>query len=160
MRAPNSHRVALLHLAKDLPKSVERYVQEGLDKGMDESKAWAIAWSRYCKYKEPGSPHCQMETSEYLPNQGKTAAGGNMTRGYLELLMKEAARTYGYSVAQKGPMFFSVINKGSGLKVVGSVKTGTLEMYPIDAQSPFELIKKGELTGVPSEDLQFYASAR
>lgn len=34
--------------AVDLPKSVERYVKEHKDKGMEEGKAWAIAWSRYC----------------------------------------------------------------------------------------------------------------
>lgn len=73
---PSAKRVATLFIARNLPKNVERYVQEGLDSGMDESKAWAIAWSRYCKYKEPGSPHCQMETSEYLPNQGKKKTSG------------------------------------------------------------------------------------
>ncbi len=34
--------------AKDLPKNVERYVQEGKDQGLDEGEAWAVAWSRYC----------------------------------------------------------------------------------------------------------------
>ena len=34
--------------AKDLPPDVERYVQEGKDSGMDEGKAWAVAWSRWC----------------------------------------------------------------------------------------------------------------
>lgn len=31
-----------------VPADVERYVQEHKDQGMDEGKAWAIAWSRYC----------------------------------------------------------------------------------------------------------------
>lgn len=57
--------------AKDLPPDVERYVQEGLDKGMPEDKAWAIAWSRWCKYKSPGDEHCSGGPGEYL--QGKTA---------------------------------------------------------------------------------------
>ena len=35
-------------VAKDLPKTVERYVKEHKEQGMDEDKAWAIAWSRYC----------------------------------------------------------------------------------------------------------------
>lgn len=68
-RKPSVHKVALLHVAKDLPKSVERYVEEGKDQGLDEGEAWAVAWSRYCKYKEPGSPHCQRPPSGYLTNQ-------------------------------------------------------------------------------------------
>lgn len=35
-------------VAKNLPPSVERYVKEHKEQGMDEGKAWAIAWSRYC----------------------------------------------------------------------------------------------------------------
>lgn len=34
--------------AKNLPKDVERYVDEGIEQGMSEDKAWAVAWSRYC----------------------------------------------------------------------------------------------------------------
>ena len=61
--------------AKDLPKHVERYVEEGKEQGLDESEAWAVAWSRYCKYKFPNSPRCKKESPEdYLPNQGKKAA--------------------------------------------------------------------------------------
>lgn len=52
----------------NLPKDVERYVQEGLDAGMDESKAWAIAWSRFCKYKNPDSTHCKQD--EYFHGKG------------------------------------------------------------------------------------------
>jgi len=47
--------------AKNLPADVERYVQEGKDQGMDESKAWAVAWSRFCQYKDPGSDHCKQD---------------------------------------------------------------------------------------------------
>ena len=63
--------------SKNLPKHVERYVQEGKDQGLDEGEAWAVAWSRYCKYKNPDSPHCKKDSpSDYLPNQGKKQAGG------------------------------------------------------------------------------------
>jgi hypothetical protein len=57
----------------NLPKDVERYVKEHKEQGVPEDKAWAIAWSRYCKYKNPGSDHCKMETSEYFPGQNKSA---------------------------------------------------------------------------------------
>jgi len=63
--------------AKNLPKHVERYVQEGKDQGLDEGEAWAVAWSRYCKFRNPDSPHCKKDSPEdYLPNQGKKQAGG------------------------------------------------------------------------------------
>lgn len=45
-----------------VPADVERYVQEHKDQGMDEGKAWAIAWSRYCEYKNPGSDHCRKDS--------------------------------------------------------------------------------------------------
>lgn len=34
--------------AGDIPKTVERYVKEHKEQGMEEDKAWAVAWSRYC----------------------------------------------------------------------------------------------------------------
>ena len=74
---PNHHKIAFLHAtgartAKNLPKNVERYVQEGKDQGLGEGEAWAVAWSRYCKFKNPDSPHCKKDSpSDYLQNQGK-----------------------------------------------------------------------------------------
>jgi|11_taG_2_1085331.scaffolds.fasta_scaffold136520_2 hypothetical protein len=47
---------------KDIPKTVERYVEEHLEQGNDEGKAWALAWSRYCEYKNPGSPRCKQDS--------------------------------------------------------------------------------------------------
>jgi hypothetical protein len=41
-----------------IPADVERYVKEHKEKGYDEGYAWALAWSRYCEYKNPDSPHC------------------------------------------------------------------------------------------------------
>lgn len=48
--------------AGTIPVEVERYVDEAKEKGYDESHAWAIAWSRYCKYKNPGSNHCKQDS--------------------------------------------------------------------------------------------------
>lgn len=45
----------------DIPKTVKRYVDEHLEQGNDEGKAWALAWSRYCKFKNPGSPRCKQD---------------------------------------------------------------------------------------------------
>ena len=54
----------------DIPADVERYVKEIKDgnPGYDDAQAWATAWSRYCKYKNPGSDHCKMDTNDYFKN--------------------------------------------------------------------------------------------
>lgn len=71
---------SILKLAVNLPADVERYVEEGTDAGMPEDKAWAVAWSRYCKYKNPESEHCQMNKSEYFPGRkAKFERGVSMT---------------------------------------------------------------------------------
>lgn len=46
-----------------MPADVDRYVKEmkGKDPSMSDDKAWAIAWSRYCKYKNPGSDSCKQD---------------------------------------------------------------------------------------------------
>lgn len=72
--------------AVDLPPDVERYVQEGLDSGMDEGKAWAIAWSRWCKYKSPGDSHCSQGPGGYF--QGR-AAMEFTTKNEMESYLKE-----------------------------------------------------------------------
>lgn len=45
-----------------IPAEVERYVDEFKEKGYDESYAWAMAWSRFCKYKSPGSSQCKQDS--------------------------------------------------------------------------------------------------
>lgn len=64
--------------AKNLPKDVERYVQEHKDQGADESKAWALAWSRYCEYKNPDSPHCKQDN--YFPGKKKASLLHRVTK--------------------------------------------------------------------------------
>jgi hypothetical protein len=55
-----------------IPADVERYVEETRESNpdYDDAQVWAVAWSRYCKYKNPGSDHCKKPTSEYFPNKG------------------------------------------------------------------------------------------
>lgn len=70
-------------MPEDIPKTVERYVDEHQEEqGMDEDKAWAVAWSRYCS-DNPDSPHCQQD--EYFPNRPEVAEGiresNQQTRG-------------------------------------------------------------------------------
>jgi hypothetical protein len=52
----------------DIPADVERYVKETKESNpdYDDAKVWAVAWSRYCKYKQPGSEHCHMNTNDYF----------------------------------------------------------------------------------------------
>ena len=75
-----SEMAQLLKTAENLPPDVERYVEEGKAQGLDEGEAWAVAWSRYCKYKNPGSEHCQKSPGEYFPGRkAKFEKGKSMT---------------------------------------------------------------------------------
>jgi hypothetical protein len=58
-----------------IPADVERYVEETRESNpdYDEGQVWAVAWSRYCKYKNPGSDHCKKPTSEYFPGRKNAA---------------------------------------------------------------------------------------
>ena len=58
---------------RDIPKTVKRYVEEHKEQGADESKAWALAWSRYCKYKYPDSPHCKKDPDEYFSGRDSSS---------------------------------------------------------------------------------------
>jgi hypothetical protein len=51
---------------KPIPITVERYYSEHISKGVPEKQAWALAWSRYCKYSYPGSKRCQKKPSQYF----------------------------------------------------------------------------------------------
>jgi len=50
------------------PKYVHEKYKEILknQKEKDEGKAKAVAWSIYCRYKNPGSPRCSKKPEEYL----------------------------------------------------------------------------------------------
>jgi len=58
--------------AENLPDYVEDKVKMFKEKGYSEDKAWPIAWSIYCKYKEPNSPHCHQDTDDYFSKQAST----------------------------------------------------------------------------------------
>ena len=61
-----------------MPKDVDRYFKETKEQNpdYDDSKAWAVAWSRYCKYKNPDSKHCQKKSpSSYFKKKKKKKAG-------------------------------------------------------------------------------------
>jgi hypothetical protein len=60
---------------KERNKNVPAYVHDKVEEIMkgqkekDEGKAWAVAWSIYCKYKKPGASSCKKETSDYFPSR-------------------------------------------------------------------------------------------
>ena len=62
----------MLKVTKDLPKTVERYVKEHKEKGMDDGKAYAIAWSRFCQYSYPNSKRCKKDN--YFEGRKSTTA--------------------------------------------------------------------------------------
>lgn len=61
---------------ENIPNYVHDKVEEimGNQKEKDEGKAWAVAWSIYCKYKKPGSPHCKKESDDYFPSRKKASS--------------------------------------------------------------------------------------
>jgi hypothetical protein len=68
----NAERLGEAQKERNVPKYVKEkaeYFEK--DKGYEPSYAWAMAWSIWCKYKNPESPHCKREQkSKYLINQG------------------------------------------------------------------------------------------
>ena len=67
---------------KNLPPTVEKYVKEHLDDGMDEGYAWAVAWSRYCEFSNPDSPHCK--SKDYFHGKGKQSSAARVAARFLE----------------------------------------------------------------------------
>lgn len=83
----------VLKMAEDLPGPVEDYVKEVQDANPDysEGQAWATAWSIYCKYKNPGSDHCQKSPSEYFKAASQKLSGLSKRAGHSHYWeMKEA----------------------------------------------------------------------
>ena len=72
----------------DIPADVERYVKETKEQNpdYDDSQLWAVAWSRYCKYKNPTSDHCKKDTDEYFAGKGKSASDLDGTIAEMGLL--------------------------------------------------------------------------
>jgi hypothetical protein len=76
--------------AENLPKYVEdkvKYFEE--EKGYEPEKSWPVAWSIYCKYKEPNSPHCKKEPSEYFPGRSKKASLQRIADAKIDKAFKE-----------------------------------------------------------------------
>ena len=63
-----------------MPKKVDEYYKQVKEKnpGYSEEQAWATAWSIYCKHKNPGSPSCKKDQSEYF--KGKKAMSDDNLR--------------------------------------------------------------------------------
>jgi hypothetical protein len=61
-------RSKIANPASSVPQEVERYFAETKAKQpqITDAKAWAIAWSRFCKYTDPGSSHCRLARSDYF----------------------------------------------------------------------------------------------
>lgn len=56
-----------------MPSPVDKHfkqIKEDNPSYTDE-QAWATAWSVFCKFKSPGSPHCHKPTEEYLKKEAR-----------------------------------------------------------------------------------------
>ncbi len=130
-------RAYVLKTAKDLPPDVERYVQEGKDSGMDEGQAWAIAWSRYCKYKNPGSDHCKKDPSDYF--KGREAS--NKTAGkvvYVGAMVEKPQNLLSWWKSKVGPLLPKHIAHHMTIKFAPT--EAELALLPIGKEVYFEVI--------------------
>jgi hypothetical protein len=75
------------------PKYVHEKYKEILkgQKSKDEGKAKAVAWSIYCKYKNPNSPRCKKDPDEYFSNR-KAYEGRREMRSVARKVGKEMSQ--------------------------------------------------------------------
>ena len=66
--ALRSTMLPILKEAKNLPPKVEKYVKQVKEENpdYDDAKAWATAWSIYCKHVNNDSPHCKQKPGDYF----------------------------------------------------------------------------------------------
>lgn len=81
----------------DIPKTVKRYVEEHLAQGNDEGKAYALAWSRFCKYKYPNSPHCKKD--EYFEGRKSSSRLGRIAKKISEEAARKLVEEYSEELA-------------------------------------------------------------
>jgi len=69
---------------RDIPKYVqEKAEQIEEERGEGPEYAFPVAWSIYCKYKEPNSPHCKKDKSEYFPSRSARRVASRYLRSEL-----------------------------------------------------------------------------
>jgi len=76
--------------AEGLPKYVEdkvKYFEE--EKDYPPEKAWPVAWSIYCKYKEPNSPSCKKDPDEYFAGRNKKASLSRIADAKMDKVFKQ-----------------------------------------------------------------------
>ena len=137
--------------AKDLPKTVERYVKEHKEQGNDEAKSWALAWSRYCKHKEPNSPHCKQE--DYFT--GRKAAISPASQLYKVLL--KAAKSVGVdnnsqkfrAAVREADNFEEAVRSGLSDWVTENVKSFDERKYRGDVRKIVDVLMKSPDSEAP-----------
>ena len=90
-----------------IPDAVERYVREIRRQSphYPEQKVWAVAWSRFCRYKDPGSRHCRRRSRAlYFPGRRDRKALSRRKQRRYERRLR--ARRYHPNVA--APLAFMV----------------------------------------------------
>lgn len=150
---------------ENVPAYVHDKVEEimGNQKEKDEGKAWAVAWSIYCKYKKPGSPHCKKEPSDYFPGREKKASRDHLreinrvtqkigrelnkvtSAGLLQVAQiidqhttTEREKQLAYYLWTKGKFPSFLVRKGGEARVLGRIAGNIhLEKKP-DSMSPQE----------------------
>lgn len=100
------------------PKYVHEKYKEILkgQKEKDEGKAKAVAWSIYCKYKEPNSPRCTKDPSDYFPN--RKAYANNLERTKARNTAKLVGATFDQLVSKAILYVYKYVKKKASSKYV------------------------------------------
>jgi hypothetical protein len=134
---------------ENIPKYVHDKVEEIMEKQKekDEGKAWAVAWSIYCRYKKPGSPHCKKETGDYFPSRKASDQKeiARVTQKIGKALNKnttterEKQLTYYMWTHGKFPSF--LVRKGGEARILGRIANEIhYEKKPLDITSQEERV--------------------
>jgi predicted double-glycine peptidase len=149
MKASDYARI--LKYAVDLPPEVEEDVKEIQKKNPDytEGQAWATAWSIHCKYRDPGSEHCQMSPGEYFKASSVTAEmlkDGKFEKGK-SMTVDEVAEVVGPEFKEMNEDPPASVKK---LKEEMGKKAGRSPLLAMDAFA--EMLKDGKFEkGVPAD---------
>jgi len=150
-------RFLQLRLAKDLPKDVERYVKEVKrdNPGYDDAKAWATAWSIYCKNNSPDSPHCKKPKGDYFP--GKKATSWQLSPEDLQNQVNAVVRRLSQSKPELGVPLRGLVADPQAIRKVqemGLVEAERGVLYIKEPAFSRYLSKVGKRAAISNQDMK------
>lgn len=132
-----------------MPKKVDEYYKQVKEQNpsYSEEQAWATAWSIYCKHKNPGSPSCKKDQSEYFPGKKKAQEKEAMNSATVEafLLVLSGRLTRADEAARKrdkGRGRWNMYQLGHQFKAVENIKADMAGYLKRDDPEALEALKK------------------